>query len=219
MLLDNQPDKTERYTFNGLLTNKDIEALLNNKRLKVVQVAGLMSPGAWQLLDQAILAKRPEIQFRLVSSHGGSCDLSCLQYMRNIRDFSVYSLGSAHSLETLSALSELESLSIGIRNLKDLSFLDSLPKATIKKISLERTNTKSLDISCLSAFQNLRTLYLEGHRKNIEVVGSLKKLSDLTLRSITLPSAQLMTQLPELRFLAIKLGGTKVLDELAHCSK
>jgi hypothetical protein len=71
-----------------------------------------------------------------------------------------------------------------------------------------------LDLSILGRFRSLRTLYVEGQTKNIEVISRLSALEDLTLRSITLPDLSLLLPLHRLLSLDIKLGGTKDLNLL-----
>jgi hypothetical protein len=66
----------------------------------------------------------------------------------------------------------------------------------------------------LQRFPRLRTLHLEGHTKDIDVIGTLSQLEHLTLRSITLADLSILRPLNRLRSLEIKLGGTKNLGLL-----
>lgn len=71
------------------------------------------------------------------------------------------------------------------------------------------TRSKRFSLTTLARFTNLRTLYLEGQQKDIEAIGALEGLEDLTLRSITLPNLSALEPLRNLRSIDIKLGGTK----------
>ena len=57
---------------------------------------------------------------------------------------------------------------------------------------------------------------MEGHTKDIEVIGSLRKLEKLRLRSITVDSLIWITQLPRLWSFDLKLGGTRELSALGQ---
>jgi hypothetical protein len=77
------------------------------------------------------------------------------------------------------------------------------------------TDKKSYSLRFLERFVSLRRLYVEGHKKDLEVVASLPSLRELTLRSITLSSTAFLLDIPNLQHLDIKLGGTADLRELA----
>ena len=80
---------------------------------------------------------------------------------------------------------------------------------------LGRTKSKKPDLSPLARFHLLEDLYLEGQQKNIEVLGKLTHLKDVTLRSISTPDLQYLTPLEEIWSLDIKLGGIKNLDAIS----
>jgi hypothetical protein len=52
-------------------------------------------------------------------------------------------------------------------------------------LSLAATKSKKPRLQILSRFQSLTHLYLEGQQQGIEILYELKKLEDVTLRSIT----------------------------------
>ena len=102
------------------------------------------------------------------------------------------------------------------RDFDSIDGLRHLPDGLVE-LSLGRTK-KRFSLAPLARFRSLRTLYLEGDPKDIEVISSLTVLNDLTLRSITLPDLSILLPLRQLRSLDIKLGGTRdlgILPELA----
>ena len=135
--------------------------------------------------------------------------------MSNVRRFSADCLRAASGLEHLTELPKLESLNIGIYELDSFEFLADLPCEQIRRLSLEMTGSKRPNLYHLERFKNLKTLYIEGHTKEIERVGSLKHLEDLTLRSVTVPDLSFLQKLHNLWSLDIKLGGCKDLSGLA----
>ena len=101
-------------------------------------------------------------------------------------------------------LSQLESLD-GLRHLS----------GDICSLVFGATKTpRQFSLAFLRRFPNLRELYLESHTKDIEVVGELTNLEDLTLRSIGLPDLSILLPLEDLLSLGLKLGGTKDLTLL-----
>lgn len=100
----------------------------------------------------------------------------------------------------------------------DFAALEALPES-LTKLSLAQTKSRRHSLTFLQRFQNLRTLHIETHSKDIEVLSHLQSLEDLTLRSITLPNLDLLRPLKNLLSLDIKLGGTKDLSALPHIGK
>lgn len=138
------------------------------------------------------ISEYPDVLLRAYGSYDGSItNLDFLRYFSSLRHFAADTLyQSLTSLDGLAFLpADLNSLSIG-------------------------WTKKRLSLAGLGRFHQLETLHLEGQTKDIEVLGELRNLRHLTLRSITLPDLSLLEPLRQLRALALKLGGTKNLDLL-----
>jgi hypothetical protein len=116
------------------------------------------------------------------------------------------------SLDFLRHFPSLLRFNAAIPYLESWTGLAHLP-VEAEQLSLGATK-KTLSLSIIGRFRNLRKLYLEGHRKDISVLAELETLEDLTLRSITLSDLSLLTKLRRLWSLDIKLGGTRNLDLL-----
>ncbi len=124
----------------------------------------------------------------------------------------VYGEGLTH-LDFLKHFSDLRKLQIDLWFLTDLTGLQAVRE--LDEFIFGRTKTRSHSLEVLGRFPTLRSLYIEGHHKGIGAISQLKHLEELTLRSITLPELDLLAQLPRLRRLGIKLGGTTNLEALA----
>jgi hypothetical protein len=111
------------------------------------------------------------------------------------------------SLDFLRYFPNLLRFNAAMSHLESWTGLLSLPEEA-EQLSLGATK-KTLSLSIIGRFRNLRKLYLEGHHKDISVLAELETLEDLTLRSITLPDLGLLTNLRRLWSLDIKLGGTR----------
>lgn len=125
------------------------------------------------------------------SSDGSISDLDFLRYFSSVRSFQADAL--YHSLANIDGL-------------------ECLP-ADARFIGLGKTKRR-LSLAPLARFSELQHVYLEAQTKDIEVVGELRALRSVTLRSITLPDLSLLLPLSGLRALDLKLGGTKNLDLL-----
>jgi hypothetical protein len=145
-------------------------------------------------LDQvgAFIERHPEIAIRAYGGYDGSItDVEFLRHFRAARRVAIDSLFGLESLEGLRYLSDdLESLVLG---------------QTKRRFSM----------GPLGRFRRLRSLYIEGHSKDIKVVSELAGLQDLTFRSLTLPNFEILVPLRKLRALDIKLGGTTDLEPLS----
>ena len=106
-------------------------------------------------------------------------------------------------------MSRLESMD-GLRHLRD----------DLESLVLGETKTaRQFSLTFLRGFPHLRRLYLEKHTKDIEAVGELAGLEDLTLRSITLSDLSVLLPLENLLSLDLKLGGTRDLSLLPQIGR
>jgi hypothetical protein len=129
----------------------------------------------------------PEMTLRAYGSYDGSIrDLEWLRFFPTLRRFDVDAVWE---------------------HLQSLDGLRHLPE-DVDELMIGWTKRK-LDLGVLDRFRGLKSLYLEGQTKGIEVLSRLTALEELTLRSITLPDLSLLLPLRNLRSLDIKLGGTK----------
>lgn len=116
--------------------------------------------------------------------------------------------GSIRNLEFLCFFPQLRHFCVDVWTLEDPSGLGYL-SPDLRSLALGATKSHRLSLALLLRFRHLRTLYLERHGKEIDAIGQLGELEELTLRSITLPDLRVLLPLQQLRSLALKLGGTK----------
>jgi hypothetical protein len=203
-----------RVEFSNSLTEKEVERLVSDLDIRTLQCSSPVGLDTWGLLNQNLFAQRPEIELRVYGFYSMACDLSFVRRVPNARRFSADCLMQASGMGHLAALENLEALSIGIYSLDNFDFLRQLPSG-IRKLSLAATKSTKPQLHILSRFESLADLYLEGQQRGIGVLSELKKLEDLTLRSITTEGLDYISMLPQLRSLDIKLGGIKDLSAIA----
>ena len=151
---------------------------------RLVQFAEPLSDDEYGELSK-LLETRPSVELR---AYGSIQDLEFLRHFPRLKHFQVDEASALNDLSGLRFLStELESLAIGARL------------------------SKLLSLKPLSRFSGLRRLYVEGPIKDIDLIGVLTTLRDLTLRSITLGSLEILRPLEHLLLLDIKLEVSGIL--------
>ena len=130
-------------------------------------------------------------------------------FMRDYPDrtLRVFGWNSVPDLEFLREFTFLRRFFVDVWTLQSLDGLRHLsPDLECLKIGATKKRTHSLQV--LSRFPRLHELYIEGHTRDFAVVGTLKHLEKLTLRSVTRPDLLEFTSLRKLWWLDLKLGGS-----------
>jgi internalin A len=163
-------------------------------RCRCVQFCGPLTDADHQALA-AFLRQYPHLALRAYGPFMAHFDLDFLRHYPFVRHLAidVFCLENLDGLQHVSP--ELETFVLG------------------------RTASKRHSLAFLRRFPRLRSLELEGHTKDIDAIGALSQLDDLTLRSITLPDLSILRPLKRLRSLEIKLGGTKNLGLLPEIGR
>jgi hypothetical protein len=159
------------------------ETLTIPPETQVVQFRRRLTRSDYATLARA-LQERPDIRLRAYQSGAAEfTDLDFLQFFPFIRKLSIDCFWLSN-IEGFQYVRELDEFTFG------------------------QTKSKAHSLNFLARFPTLRKLYLDGHKKGIEVLAGLPKIESLTLRSITLPDLDLLVKLPRLQRLEIILGGT-----------
>lgn len=196
------------------VSSHDIATIRGDPDVRVVQFVEPAEPRTWSRLNAELLDVRPDVQVRVFGFYASECDLSVVSRLSNLRHFAADSLRQARNVDAVCEIPKLETLSIGIYELTSFDFLSGVP-SSLSRLALGPTRSKRPDLSVLRRFMDLRKLYVEGHQKNIEVLGELTALEDVTLRSVSTPGLEYLTSQPRLWSVDIKLGGIRDLAALA----
>jgi hypothetical protein len=142
-----------------------------------------------------LLQDRPDVWLRAYGRPEGLDDLRFLRHYPFVRHIALdlYLLKRSDGVEHLA--DNLESFSFG------------------------QCKTKSISLEFLGRFGKLKSLSLEGHAKKLEVVGDLRSLRQLHLRSISASDLEFIKPLKDLRIFTLKLGGTTNLTALPALKK
>lgn len=85
----------------------------------------------------------------------------------------------------------------------------------LKKLSICETKSTSIDLSFISEFKSLESLYIDGMKKGLQSIAKLSELKILTLRGVKLANLDLITGLKNLRELNLLFGSYKNLDAIS----
>jgi hypothetical protein len=204
-----------RGAFKHSLTSADIQSIVDDRRLRVLQCSEPVTEKTWSLINDQLIPRRPDIQIRIFGFYGLVCDLSFLKLINRVRNLAIDCVMDATGIEHLETLENLDSLDVGIFNLDNFDFLKLVP-TTLRSLSLEATRSKKPRLGSLRRFNSLTRLYLEGQQKEIDVLGDLRTLEDVTLRSLTTENLDYLRDLPNLQSIAIKLGGIRDLSAISE---
>jgi hypothetical protein len=126
-------------------------------------------------------------------------------------------LADISNVDELAGLAYLEEFAFGVfeSNLPDLLNMASLSQ--VRRLILAESRRNNIDLAPLSAFQQLETLFLSSHARNIESIGRIHSIRKLSLSGMKnkqrLSFVQTMKGLVSLTLL---LGGRANLEEIAH---
>lgn len=197
-----------RAEFDDSTSVKDLREIANHPRLKVLQCSAPVRDSVWRLINEHFCSVRPDVELRVYGHYASTCDLGFTRLLPNVRRFAADCLDRATGIESLAELRNLESLSLGIFDLTDFNVLERLSPG-LTSLSLGATRSKRPSLEPLNRFRSLRSLYLEGQSKDIDVLRELPELEEVTLRSITTANLEYLSDLPKLWSLDIKLGGIR----------
>ncbi|WP_426445300.1 hypothetical protein ACP26L_18655 [Paenibacillus sp. S-38] len=195
-----------RIDIKSNLSEAEVQELVTLTDLEVIQFSEPLEPYTFQLLNDQLFAKREDVELRVYGFYDKTCDLSFLSALPHVTRFTVDCIREVEHLDAILHLGQLKALHIGIYHLDSFDILARIP-ATLESLMLEQTRSKKPDLAVLERFSGLTTLYIEGHTRNIDVIGKLAHLEDVTLRSVTTSHVEFLAPLKKLWSLDIKLGG------------
>lgn len=196
----------------GELSTAELAEIVKLGELDLIQCTHLPSVKTLALLNDLYFAQFPNTAFRLYGCYFEDRDLTSLKIMSNVERLSIDGLTQASNLSELGALQKLKKLRIDVEDIAGFAWIDSL-SSRLEQLSVH-TKSKTLDISALCRFKQLKGLFLGGYKKNIEALFELKLLQKFTLSGITLDDFNFANNMPALRSLSILRGSTKNFSSL-----
>jgi hypothetical protein len=164
------------------LTSEQLRPL--DPRCEVVQFSAPLTDAEYVRVA-AFMRDYPSVTLRAYGFYSIACDLRFLRHFGSLRRFRV-----------------------DVTGLEDLSGIEYL-SPDLEYFGFGLTVKKTHSLAFLERFTQLKSLFIEGHHKDIDVLAKLTTVEDIILRSITLPDLSLLTPMAQLRSLNLKLGGTR----------
>ena len=199
-----------------------LNEIVNNKRLKCIQISECLPDEAYQKIDQILLV-RPDITFRLF--HFLNCqeiDVSFLKNMPHMKRLRIDCIDFKSNTNriNLSVLAELslKSLRMECFDLIDYEFIQNLSDELEELLIMADTMGAGIRFDCtwLLKYKNLHTLWLgKKAKKDLEKINQLPKLKSLSLRGIKLTDFSFLWKM-NLEKLALLWNSNSNLNELAN---
>jgi hypothetical protein len=199
-----------RAQFDDAVTEADLRQLAERPGVKTLQSSSPVSDAVAALLNEAFFAVRADVEFRIYGHYSTECDLSFAKRLTNVRRFAADCLTRARHVEAIADIPQLEALSLGIFELEDFRLLELAPApATLTTLRLGPTRSTKPRLDALGRFTSLTSLSIDGHSHGLDVLGDLRSLEELTLRTVTTTDLRYLAPLQRLWSLDIKLGGIR----------
>jgi hypothetical protein len=198
-------------TVEGSVAEGELDAIARDRRLKVVQLRSDSPPATWDALDERLFSTRGDVLLAVDSFFPGGADLSLLHHVPNVRRLCVTSVGTEEisSLESIASLPNLEALQIGSPSLGSFDVLNALPPDRLRELRLADTLPRKPSLRPVARFTGLQVLRIESHSADLETLGALRALRQLSLSSIRLNDFSLLTAFPELASFSFAAGAVK----------
>ncbi|WP_105173031.1 leucine-rich repeat domain-containing protein [Pseudoalteromonas sp. T1lg24] len=198
------------------VTNEYLQAIASDKRIRCVQSEKQLSKDTLKRLNQHLFSKRDDIWLRFYSLD--SLDLSCLNYVPDLKMFHIDLIKELKNIESLASLPLLTSFNIKIESLTSFSFLQYVTP-NLEHLYLGRTKSKRPNLEEVLRFSSLKSLGLRGQSKNIHKLALLKNLQSLSLSGLTSKNITWITDLPQLTTLDIDIFKTDDFTPLENLKK
>ena len=179
-----------------------IDFLISNNKKLTLQFTENRPISFWQLLNESVLAVNPNIGVRLYGNVGkGWRDLSFLEHLHNITILKIDELYlPTNALEFLKKIDNLIEFSLGA-TLNTVSLKPLEKFSELRKLFLEGEKT---NLNVIAGLPNINTLLLADFRcVDFNILSGLKKIEKLHLISIDELNLELLN-LPSIKLLAMQ---------------
>lgn len=168
-------------------------------------------------IDRLCVKFGNRLEVRFYGYHQGRFDASALADLPSVRWLSVDCLDSITNERQIGELPLLERLSFGVFRFDDAEVLRKIGVEKLIQLTLGENAKRNLDLAPLGLCQRLRTLFVNGHTKNIDVITNLSELTSVSLSGFPKHNdLRFLCDIDRLRSLTLLLGGRSSLEEFSH---
>lgn len=144
--------------------------------------------------------------------HKEGFDCNTLLKICNVKNLTLDFLHKVSHLEVLSKLNHLEKLIFGVDPCENKEILSFENLHALKALSI---TTKNINLAHLDCYKNLTYLSISEENKNIQIIGNLRRLDTLYLKSINKNTTlEFLNQLNTLTSLCISFGSRATINEI-----
>jgi protein phosphatase 1 regulatory subunit 7 len=195
-----------------------IEADLTAGSEVIVQFTATPKNQLLNEIDALCLKHDSNFNVRFYGDAYGTFNCNILQKIPHVKSLSLDCMMHASNLAVLADLGHLQVFDLGVFHLQETEILQFDSFKNLTKLGLDSTKTKALNLDFLRNMPQLKSLFMVGHSKNIEAIGSLSQLARLWLHSATNVPLHFINSLKQLKQLEFTLGGRDNLDEIGENS-
>lgn len=175
------------------LTREDCDLIIGAERFNQIQFAGnKLNDKTLRYINEMLLPSKPNICLRIALNGQGAFD----------------------SLDFLSNLPNLKNLTTDLFKTNEIEKINKYLKLNVLAIGTHKVSLKPIIQQAA-----LKNLFIFNQPKDIEIVGQMPWLENLTFSMQTLKSLDFLSPLSELKELHFMLGGTKNLSNLPNIGK
>ena len=183
-------------------------------RSVVVQFGEPVYDAAYLGLLNALCAEADDkLCIRFYGHYGTRFDCGNLRYLTSVKSLTL-DVDAVDNFTALKLLDMPRKLHICVFNLDAVDFLSWKNLHALTSLGLAANKKNNIDLGPLVHFTGLTDLFLGGHTKNLDSVGSLDRLAKLSLNLPASASIEFVNNLRNLASLRFVLGGRQDLSEL-----
>lgn len=171
------------------VTESVIQQIIEEKLIKVIQICDYIPNNILDKLNRVFIS-RPDISFRVYGWYDKDFDgwnLDFLRHLPNVQNLVIDCFEYKNTnLSILSSLSNIKSLTLEIYDLRDFTFVNTLP-SQLEHLSIDadlKRGKPVFDCQWLLHLKNLQSLFLGKLDKNLEAIVGLSQLEKLELRAV-----------------------------------
>lgn len=171
------------------VTESVIQQIIEEKLISAIQICDYIPNEILEKLNR-IFISRPDISFRVYGEYAedfNGWNLNFLRYLPNVQNLVIDCFEYKNTdLSILSSLSNIKSLNLEIYDLRDFTFIKTLP-TLLEHLHIDadlKSGKPVFDCQWLLHLKNLQSLFLGKLDKNLEAIVGLSQLKKLELRAI-----------------------------------
>ncbi len=157
------------------------------------------------------------LNVRFYGHYGSEFDCQTLRHLPLVRSLNIDCLMEVKHLDHLDELDFLEEFAFGVFRADVPRLLESRALTKLRKLVLAGTHKNNIDLAPLASYVRLEELFVNGHTRHIDSIGTLPKLHTLSLSGIAKKTpVSFLRSIASLKALTYTLGGRPDVDDLAH---